>query len=69
MAILCDKNTKLLVQGMGKTGQLHARLSIEYGTQIVGGVHPGRGGSLARMFTPDRETSISRPIDSIPSAT
>ncbi len=46
MAILCDKNTKLIVQGMGKTGQLHARLSIEYGTQIVAGVHPGRGGSL-----------------------
>ena len=44
MSILCDKNTKLLVQGMGRTGQLHARLSIEYGTQVVGGVHPGRGG-------------------------
>ena len=45
MAILCDKNTKLLVQGMGKTGQFHAKLSAEYGTNIVGGVHPGRGGS------------------------
>jgi len=44
MAILCDKNTKLLVQGMGKTGQFHAQLSLEYGTQIVGGVHPGKGG-------------------------
>ena len=45
MAILCDKNTKLLVQGMGKTGQFHAGLSRDYGTNIVGGVHPGRGGS------------------------
>ena len=45
MAILCDKSTKLLVQGMGKTGQFHAALSVEYGTDIVGGVHPGRGGS------------------------
>jgi succinyl-CoA synthetase alpha subunit len=45
MSILCDKSTKLLVQGMGRTGRFHARLSIEYGTQIVGGVHPGKGGS------------------------
>ena len=44
MAILCDKNTKLLVQGMGRMGQFHAKLSIEYGTQVVGGVHPGKGG-------------------------
>ena len=45
MAILCDKNTKLLVQGMGRMGQFHANLSREYGTQVVGGVAPGRGGS------------------------
>jgi succinyl-CoA synthetase alpha subunit len=44
MSILCDKNTKLLVQGMGRMGQFHAKLSVEYGTQVVGGVHPGRGG-------------------------
>lgn len=44
MAILCDKNTKLLVQGVGRMGQFHARLSIEYGTQVVGGVAPGKGG-------------------------
>ncbi len=44
MAILCDKNTKVLVQGMGRMGQFHAKISIEYGTQIVAGVHPGKGG-------------------------
>jgi len=44
MAILCDKNTKVLVQGMGRTGRFHAGLSIEYGTRIVGAVHPGKGG-------------------------
>ena len=44
MAILCDKNTRLLVQGMGRMGQFHARRSIEYGTQVVGGVAPGKGG-------------------------
>ena len=44
MAILCDKNTRLLVQGMGRMGRFHAGLSIEYGTRVVGGVAPGKGG-------------------------
>ncbi len=46
MSILCDKNTRLIVQGLGKMGQFHARLSREYGTQVVGGVAPGKGGSV-----------------------
>jgi len=44
VAILCDANTRLLVQGMGRMGRFHAALSIEYGTQVVGGVAPGKGG-------------------------
>jgi succinyl-CoA synthetase alpha subunit len=44
MAVLCDADTKLLVQGMGRMGRFHAGLSVEYGTRVVGGVHPGRGG-------------------------
>ena len=44
MAILCGKETKLLIQGMGRMGQFHAQLSQEYGTQVVGGVAPGKGG-------------------------
>jgi succinyl-CoA synthetase alpha subunit len=47
MSILVDKDTKLIVQGMGKTGQLHTNLSLEFGTRVVGGVTPGRGGSEA----------------------
>ena len=47
MAILCDRNTKLIVQGMGRMGQYHAKLSIDYGTQVVGGVAPGKGGQQA----------------------
>ena len=45
MAILCGKDTRLLVQGMGRMGQFHAKLSLEYGTQVVAGVAPGKGGS------------------------
>jgi succinyl-CoA synthetase alpha subunit len=45
MAILCDKNTRLLIQGVGKMGRFHAGLSREYHTQVVGGVAPGKGGS------------------------
>jgi succinyl-CoA synthetase alpha subunit len=44
MAILCDANTRLIVQGLGRMGQFHADLSREYGTQVVGGVAPGKGG-------------------------
>src|SRR5574339_476299 len=45
MSILVDKNTKLIVQGMTrKTGQFHSEQMIQYGTKLVGGVTPGRGG-------------------------
>lgn len=46
MSILIDKNTRVICQGFtGAQGTLHCRQSIEYGTQIVGGVTPGKGGS------------------------
>ncbi len=46
MAILCDRETRLLIQGMGRMGQFHAKLSLEYGTRVVGGVAPGKGGQI-----------------------
>jgi succinyl-CoA synthetase alpha subunit len=42
VSVLIDKNTKVLVQGLGKTGQFHTDKAIAYGTQMVGGVHPSR---------------------------
>lgn len=45
MSILIDKNTKVLCQGFtGKQGSFHSEQSIAYGTQMVGGVTPGKGG-------------------------
>jgi succinyl-CoA synthetase alpha subunit len=46
MSILVDRSTRVIVQGItGATGQFHARTCREYGTQIVGGVTPGKGGT------------------------
>jgi len=46
MSILVDRHTRLLVQGItGREGSFHARMCREYGTQVVAGVTPGKGGS------------------------
>ena len=45
MSVLVDKSTRVLVQGMGKTGQFHTDRAIAYGTQMVGAVHPSRAGT------------------------
>ena len=46
MSVLVDENTRLIVQGFtGKEGTFHAQQAIAYGTQVMGGVTPGRGGS------------------------
>lgn len=45
MSILVDKNTRLVVQGItGREGEFHAREILEYGTNVVAGVTPGKGG-------------------------
>jgi len=48
MAILVDKNTRLLVHGItGHEGEFHSQQMLEYGTQVVAGVTPGKGGQWA----------------------
>ena len=45
MSILIDKNTKVICQGFtGKNGTFHSEAAIAYGTKMVGGTSPGKGG-------------------------
>jgi succinyl-CoA synthetase alpha subunit len=47
MAVLLDSNTRLIVQGLtGKEGTFHAKAAAAYGTKVVGGVTPGKGGTM-----------------------
>ena len=62
MSILVDKNTKVITQGMtGETGSFHTQAALDYGTQMVAGVTPGKGGhariSGCRCTTPSPRPS------------
>src|SRR5919206_2024982 len=50
MSILVDKNTRVICQGLGKAGTFHATQCREYGTQMVGAVKPGKGGTTQEGF-------------------
>src|SRR5215210_4198851 len=51
MAVLIDRNTRLIVQGItGREGTFHAKAAQAYGTQVVGGVTPGKGGTTHEGF-------------------
>ena len=62
MSILIDKNTKVITQGItGATGSFHAKGALEYGTQMVGGVTPGKGGQTID-FDLENGTKVTLPI-------
>ena len=50
MSVLVGRNTRVIVQGMGKHGTFHAMACREYGTNIVGGITPGKGGTTIEGF-------------------
>ncbi|OFV85834.1 MAG: succinate--CoA ligase subunit alpha [Acidobacteria bacterium RBG_16_70_10] len=50
MSVLVGRDTRLLVQGMGKHGTFHALGCRDYGTKVVGGVTPGKGGTTVEGF-------------------
>ena len=57
MSILIDENTKVLVQGItGSFGARHAKLSLEYGTKLVAGVTPAKGGQMFENLVPIFDT-------------
>jgi succinyl-CoA synthetase alpha subunit len=45
MSILANNDTKIVIQGLGKVGQFHCDLMLEYGAKVVAGVRPGKGGT------------------------
>jgi succinyl-CoA synthetase alpha subunit len=62
MSILVDRNTKVLTQGMtGETGAFHTIQGIAYGTQMVAGVTPGKGGTKWQAQLPDG-AAVERPV-------
>src|SRR4051795_5074785 len=50
MSILVNKTTRVLCQGLGKAGTFHSQQCRDYGTQVVGGVVPGKGGTTKEGF-------------------
>jgi succinyl-CoA synthetase alpha subunit len=56
VSILISKDTKVIVQGLGKTGQFHTDKAIAYGTQMVGAVHPTKAGTT-HVFEGDADHS------------
>src|SRR5437773_10100963 len=76
MSILVDRNTRLVVQGItGKEGTFHTLQMVEYGTNVVGGVTPGKGGTTHEnipvfntVADAVRETGANASVNYVPPA-
>src|ERR1700692_1289840 len=74
MSILVDENTRVMVQGFtGKEGTFHAQQAIAYGTKVVGGVTPGKGGQkhldlpvFDTVATAVQDTARNAPVIFVP---
>ena len=69
MSVLVGRETRLICQGLGRAGQFHAEHCIEYGTQLVAGVHPGRGGSMVFGTVPVFNTVVEAVKETAANAT
>ena len=69
MAILVDSTTRILVQGItGDFGSRHAKLSLDYGTQLVAGVTPGKGGQTFEHTSADGKSHKVPVFDTVAEA-
>ena len=59
MSVLVDRGTRVIVQGLGKTGRFHTDKAIAYGTQMVGAVHPSRAGEVEVFAGPVDASGLS----------
>ena len=73
MAILVNENTRLLVQGItGREGTFHTQQAIAYGTKVVAGVTPGKGGSTVdgvTVLNTGTPSSVLPPLPGVTPAT
>jgi len=63
MAILVDEQTRVVVQGIGRQGTFHARRNQQYGTRVVAGTHPNKGGSTWEELGVPVYTSVAEAIE------
>ena len=63
MSIFIDENTKVVVQGIGSQGTFHAKRNQDYGTQIVAGTHPKKGGSTWEGLGVPVLTSVKEAVE------